>query len=456
MATVSLHNDEPTLNDRLDRLGLVKEVGDAIANCTPPQAFGVHGDWGLGKTSFLQQVQWYLTGDCRQQRKDEVKKVKLDEQLPNGAHKDHISVVWFEAWRYQHEEAPIIALLQEMRSQLGWYHKLVQQAEKIGEVAVRGALLSLEDLTKKIGIQASKIEQAGERWERENLATILPSHTIREHLTSVIDKLLPHKEGGPPPRLVVLIDDLDRCETAAIYRLLEGLKLYLALDNCVFVLGMDRRHIIRAIARMQPNPIDDSELSRQAEDYLEKLCQNVWRLPILHDPGSYLLELLPEVDLKYQVSAAVGEHRCLPPNPRRIKGLANLLQRLADLRPDQRDNRPSDPVLETKILLIVASVYQFHHDLYVRWESDPQFFERMWDWVRGEGVVLDVFNGLSLPYEVVTTDEQEQEAVPRDIMRSRYPDPGQSNIFWVQPLIHEIGDEVGWQHFLPYLRGTSP
>ena len=76
--------------------------------------------------------------------------------------------------------------------------------------------------------------------------------------------------------------------------------------------------------------------------------------------------------------------------------------------------------------------------------------------MRGESVVLDVFSGFNLPYEIVTTDEQEQEAVPRDIMRSRYPDPGQSNIFWVQPLIHEIGDEVGWQHFLPYLRGTSP
>ncbi len=125
MAAAILHNDEPTLNDRLDRLGLVKEVGDAIAHCTPPQAFGVHGDWGLGKTSFLQQVQWYLTGDCRQQRKGEIEKVKLDEQLPNGAHKDHISVVWFEAWRYQHEKAPIVALLQEMRSQLGWYDKLV-------------------------------------------------------------------------------------------------------------------------------------------------------------------------------------------------------------------------------------------------------------------------------------------------------------------------------------------
>ena len=52
-----LHNDEPTLLDRLDRIALVREVAKHIATCDPPQVFGIHGDWGLGKTSFLQQLQ---------------------------------------------------------------------------------------------------------------------------------------------------------------------------------------------------------------------------------------------------------------------------------------------------------------------------------------------------------------------------------------------------------------
>ena len=69
-----MHNDEPTLMDALDRKPLIKEVGEAIARCTPPQVFGIHGDWGLGKTSFLHQVQWYLTGECPQQSEDEIEK----------------------------------------------------------------------------------------------------------------------------------------------------------------------------------------------------------------------------------------------------------------------------------------------------------------------------------------------------------------------------------------------
>ena len=64
---MAIHNDEPTLFDKLDRETLVQEVGDTIATCQPPHVFGVHGDWGLGKTSFLQQLQWYLSGECPQQ-----------------------------------------------------------------------------------------------------------------------------------------------------------------------------------------------------------------------------------------------------------------------------------------------------------------------------------------------------------------------------------------------------
>lgn len=96
-----------------------------------------------------------------------------------GKHSDRTTVVWFEAWRYQHERAPIVALLQEIRTQLPWYSKALEESRKLGDVTVRGALLALEDLTKRIGIQASKIQEAGERWEEENLARRLPSHIRR-------------------------------------------------------------------------------------------------------------------------------------------------------------------------------------------------------------------------------------------------------------------------------------
>lgn len=187
-----MHNDEPSLEDALERVPLIEEVGEAIAHCTPPQVFGVHGDWGLGKTSFLHQVQWYLTGECPQQpeqvTKDMKKRAGADKAEEDastqrsGVHGGVIQAVWFDAWRYQNEAAPVVALLHEVRAQLEWRRRAARSLSRSAEVAMRGALLSMEDLTKKIGLQYSKFAQANREWETENLAVSLPSHTLREHL----------------------------------------------------------------------------------------------------------------------------------------------------------------------------------------------------------------------------------------------------------------------------------
>ena len=122
---------------------------------------------------------------------------------------------------------------------------------------MRSALFSMEEVTKKIGFQYSKYRQVNREWETENLATALPSYTLREHLRDAIKKLLPRqRRGNLPSRLAVFIDDVDRCDPEAAYRLLEGLKIYLTLDNCVFVLGMNQEVVEMAIS---------SRMGRQAQ-----------------------------------------------------------------------------------------------------------------------------------------------------------------------------------------------
>ena len=459
-----MHNDEPTLLDLLDREPLIKEVGDAIADCIPPQVFGVHGDWGLGKTSFLHQVQWYLTGDCPQQS-DEARKA-VAGQIDKGKYEKSIRSVWFDAWRYQHEDAPVVALLQEMRAQLSWGHQITKATKRGVETSVRGALLSIEELTKRIGFQYSKFHDANREWEVKNLAVSLPSHALREHLGKAIDQLLPKAaKGVPQPRLAVFIDDVDRCEPDAAYRLLEGLKIYLTLNNCVFILGMNQKAVENAIgSRMDVAPDEtgpvgtsgEHRMQSRAAAYMEKLCQNVWRLPTVRDPGQLLYDLLKKTldrkTVRDRIKQAVEEYQCLPPNPRRLKGLANLLGRLSPRFPQEVELPAEAAIIEARLLVVVAYVYQFHPELYIRWESEPRLYDRILDWCQSDKSDIPFLNSLILPKQKIGEDTAPTPGAKRE---STYPDPTETNVFWIQPLILSLGTEVTSEQFERYLHGRT-
>ena len=452
-----MHNDEPTLLDALEREALIREVGEAVATCTPPQVFGVHGDWGLGKTSFLHQVQWYLTDTCPQQS-DDAKKEASSRDLAKGRHKETVRAIWFDAWRYQYEDVPVVALLQEMRAQLS------PRWRNAAEVVTRGALLSIEDVTKKIGFQYSKFQQASREWKAENLATPLPSHTMRQHLREAIDQLLEKKEEeeeDPLPRLVIFIDDIDRCEPTAAYRLLEGLKIYLTLENCVFVLGMNQKVIEEAIGIQIQIPNDATRMVRAAA-YMEKLCQNVWRLPTVRQPHLFLAKLLEETvadgATRRRIIRGVADHHCLPRNPRRLKGLANLIGRLWVRLPEVSTTLPEEEreqaaIRETQLLMIVAYIYQFHHDLYVRWEAEADLYSKIYNWCNSGETALPFLGSLILPHQEADVDREGR--TEQRSMESIYPDPAEASVFWIQSLIQHLGKEASPGQFHPYLYGRD-
>ena len=464
-----MHNDEPTLRDRLRREALIEEVGEAVATCKPPQVFGVHGDWGLGKTSFLHQVRYHLTGDNPQSL---AAQNAPRRSKPSG----HIETVWFDAWRYHAEAVPVVALLQEMRAQMSDKALRKSAAKRLGEVAVKGTLLGLDELTKKIGLQYAKFQQASRQWDAENLAATLPSDSLRQNLQETIRLLLPDAEDAAEDessasRLVVFVDDLDRCEPEAAYRLLEGLKVYLTLNNWVFVLGLNQKAVEGAIAsRLAAGQTDENarqDAQVRAASYLEKICQNVWHLPIVQAPGQLLCDLVAEGGSvkPYQVRwlrDVVGKRQCLPPNPRKIKGLANLVVRLCSRLPSGLTSSEGDRGRsEMRKVLLVAYLHQFHHDLHVRWQANLSLYHIIARWCRHRAQD-EMLKGLVLPIEAeldsndAARGEESTDAHPDDLNLSMFPDPTAAAVFWIGDIVRDLPDQVALETFGPYLDVKVP
>jgi len=434
-----LHSDQPFLPDEghpdlLRREQLLNQVVGAIQNCQMPIVFGIHGDWGQGKTSFMLQARAAL-------------------EIPNCEYP--CKVVWFEAWRYQNESAPVIALLQEIRRELGALALAKGGIEKLTSVTIRGALLSIEEVTKAIGFQASKVEQAGREWEKERLVEQLSADQIRNLLDSAISAVLEsldtsHAAGSP--RLVVMIDDLDRCERGAAFRLLEGLKLYLNLNHCVFVIGMNKRIVEDAIAcEFSKEMRERTPDTMRAAAYMEKICQTIWNLPSVSDPAAFLrchLLALPE-PVQNAIFYVTRIDQPLPPNPRRLKALANAILVLHHrIWNDQSFPLEGEGLQEARALVFMAFLTQGAPDLYRLWQFyGVSFFQTVWNWVTADLIALkydDKFqatamamatSGLGVPYLVSASERSE-----RTLMQT-YKDPSDASVLWVQPMLIRAVDE---------------
>ena len=444
---VTIHSDHPTLNDKLNRIASIKNKAEQIMYCDTPQVFGIHGDWGSGKTSYLRQLRYHLDG-CP----DGVNPDDVNVDLPKDAYRDQVVTVWFDAWRYQHEAAPVIALLQEIRKQFGTWAKFKGKTAKLAEVTLNSLLNGFSDITKLLALETSalnpkKIQEVGEQWEKEHLEQRLGVDSVHDFLEKATGAVLSSFLGNEyeNKRLVIFIDDLDRCSSAAAYRLLEGLKVYLSLKKCVFVIGMNQQIVIEAVAAQLPQDLASYSASdRKAamcvrgEAYLEKLCSHIERLKQPHSSDDFLFGLVDNSHFKLALieSAVLMTNQFLPPNPRRLKALANLLNEWGG-RVDW-DNKPErEKIILAQGLLIAAYVYQFHGELFQRWSFTPAFFSQLSQWVKGElSAPPGYLNTLDLPHELANNDNP-NDAVRVVNMRSTFPDPYATNMFWIAPYMLE-------------------
>jgi hypothetical protein len=100
-------------------------------------------------------------------------------------------------------------------------------------------------------------------------------------------------------RIILYIDDLDRCKTDRVVAVLEAVHLLLALDLFVVVVGVDPRWVSKALREQYrgqlDGDIDDPEMAALPGDrttpfdYLEKIFQVPFVLRNMNDSGAKLL-----------------------------------------------------------------------------------------------------------------------------------------------------------------------
>jgi hypothetical protein len=278
-----IQSDEPVSTDSLDRDKFASALARVVETCDTPLVIGLYGTWGIGKTSLMKQIERIL-----------------HESL-------HVRTVWFDPWQHQFDEDPAVALLHTMVSQLG----LGEEGKKI--LTVIATALGSVLLKVTTTLNSDDIQRLGDKYEEERFQVREKQVRLREYFGALISQA---SERGKH-RLVFFIDDLDRCVPEQVLKVLEALKLYLSIPNCVFVIGVDRAALECSIRHRY------KEQEVREADYLDKIVQLPFTIPpIANESMTRFVGTLLDDSLAAVADLLVAG---LGDNPRQVKRFVNTL-----------------------------------------------------------------------------------------------------------------------------------
>ena len=294
-------------------------------NSVLPITIGVFGDWGSGKSSILKIINDQLSGK-------------------DGDLKDNTLVLYFNGWLFEGYDDAKAALLESIIEQFAehetigikvkasttkllksvkWMRVLGLGFKKIVLPAtsayLTGGLSLIPYLAKEFSeLDSNTLIDKLKGNDSENFLSGLINkneeeetklvRTFRRDFTEMIEK-------SDIEKLVVIIDDLDRCTPERLIENLEAIKLFLNVDKTAFIIGADPRIVKHAIEfRYKTDRIEnasdlDTRNERIVSDYLEKLIQLPYTLPKLsdHEVETYMTLLFCKNELPKETFIKVLE-----------------------------------------------------------------------------------------------------------------------------------------------------
>lgn len=117
-----------------------------------------------------------------------------------------------------------------------------------------------------------------------------------------------------PARIVLYIDDLDRCPPDKVVQVLEAVQLLLNTEIFVIVLAIDDRYIGRALEYIYRGVLKRGA-TPSGLDYLEKIIQIPYRMrPISKDVTESYLKSLVDIEKEYQQNYSIENNRKIEPS----------------------------------------------------------------------------------------------------------------------------------------------
>jgi predicted KAP-like P-loop ATPase len=275
-----------------------------VRGSKPKFSIGIYGEWGTGKTTLMKMIYNELESD------------------------ENVLTVWFNAWRYEREEQfALIALMKTIAYAMGD----LPQYREIKKILLRGAVIVGK------GVLRSLVEKWIPLVPKESFDELEKNLLPKMELLSQVDKDTIYFDGlhkieeemkkmsneNGKNRIVVFIDDLDRCSPKTALEVFESIKVFLGMEGFIYIVGLS----VDTISKLINVAYKDSLV--KGEHYIRKIIQIPITIPEWNDTDvikKLVQNLAKRLDEKY--SKLVDENKeviakAVEFNPREVKRFIN-------------------------------------------------------------------------------------------------------------------------------------
>lgn len=211
-----------------------------------PFSIRVSGGWGTGKTTVLRRLE-----------------AVLEEQSGKRKSETQYVSVWFEPWKLSSEgevrNALARCVLKKIEGDGGFKTNMKMSVQRKNVIRVLSERL--------LNVDANEVDTFY-RMDAKVQDTFIEVEELFRRVAEVYLDDPPHQR-----RLIIFVDDLDRCQPERVIEVLEAVKLFFDLPGLIFVFALDSDQLERAVG--SKHKMDPSE----ASEYLEKMFQLSIDLP---------------------------------------------------------------------------------------------------------------------------------------------------------------------------------
>ena len=229
----------------------------------------IDAKWGEGKTFFVRQIEevlkYFYKKNFNYDKKDE-EKLPYHEYIRTAPEIRELQIdglyfpVYFNAWMYDNHNDPLMSLLLCVIKTCKGFYDTKRDSEKLGEKL--WSIMSAFSISMK-GIEITPGNIVYNRENLDILSVVKTEEEIREKVADIFKDVIAERTE----KLIILIDELDRCRPSFAIEMLERIKHYFDDERIIFIVSVNKSQFIHTIENYYGKDFDATRYLNRFFDF---------------------------------------------------------------------------------------------------------------------------------------------------------------------------------------------